>query len=67
MKKSLKPECDIDEVKAEKSISIIEPIDGPGKLMTIMQINLIGQGQKDLYIYEGVSAEVITKMFCEEH
>ena len=67
IKKTVKPGHDIDEVKAERSISILEPVDAPGKLLKKMQINLIGQGQKDLYIYEGVSAEVITKMFCEEN
>ena len=36
MKKSVKPGDDNDEVKAERSISILEPADGPGKLLTIM-------------------------------
>lgn len=35
---------DHDEVKAEQSISVLEPVDASSKLLTIMQINLIGQG-----------------------
>lgn len=44
IKKTVKPGHDIDEVKAERSISILEPVDAPGKLLKKMQINLIGQG-----------------------